>query len=82
MYHLHVGQPGACVCVCGGGGYFIHVVYSQEEITHRVELEYRLFLSIDSSLYRPKTIFSEGVQNFVHWHFFKSNMAAATAKYH
>ena len=25
---------------------------------------------------------SEGVQNFVHWHFFKSNMAAATAKYH
>ena len=29
----------------------------QEEITHRVELEYRLFLSIDSSLYRPKTIF-------------------------
>ena len=27
---------------------------SQEEITHRVELEYRLFLSIDSSLYRPK----------------------------
>ena len=26
--------------------------------------------------------FSEGVQNFVHWHFFKSIMAAATAKYH
>ena len=25
---------------------------------------------------------SEGVQNFVHWHIFKSNMAAATAKYH
>ena len=26
--------------------------------------------------------FSEGVQNFVHWQFFKSNMAAATDQYH
>ena len=26
--------------------------------------------------------FAEGVQNVVHWHFFKSNMAAATPKYH
>ena len=24
----------------------------------------------------------EGVQNFVHWHFYKSNMATATPKYH
>ena len=38
--------------------------YSQEEITHRVELEYRLFLSIDSSLYRPKTIFFRGCAKF------------------
>ena len=37
---------------------------SQEEITHRVELEYRLFLSIDSSLYRPKTIFFRGCAKF------------------
>ena len=26
--------------------------------------------------------FSEGVKNFIHWHFFKSNMAAATPQYH
>ena len=54
----------------------------QEEITHRVELEYRLFLSIDSSLYRPKTIFFRGCAKFRPLAFFISNMAAATAKYH
>ena len=37
---------------------------------------------VHTKYYRPKTIFSEGVQNFVHWHFLKSNMAAATPKYH
>ena len=37
---------------------------SPEEITHRVELEYRLFLSIDSSLYSPKTIFFRGCAKF------------------
>ena len=26
--------------------------------------------------------FSEGVQHVIHWYFFKSNMAAAAAKYH
>ena len=31
-------------------------VYSQEEITHRVELEYRHFLSIDSK-FRPLAFF-------------------------
>ena len=44
-------------------------------MAYRVELEYRLFMSIDSSLYRPiglRQYFSEGVQNFVHWHFFKT----------
>ena len=51
-------------------------------MAYRVGLEYRLFLTIDSSLYRPKTIFFRGFANFVHWHFFKSNMAAATPKYH
>ena len=30
------------------------------QMAYRVELEYRLFLSIDSSLYRPKTIFFRG----------------------
>ena len=49
---------------------------SQEEITHRVELEYRrVYIGL-------RQYFSEGVQNFVHWHFLKSNMAAVTAKYH
>ena len=41
-------------------------------MAYRVEMEYKLFLSIDSSLYRPKTIFFRGVQNFLHWHFLKS----------
>jgi len=44
---------------------------SQEEITLKVEMEYRLFLAIDMSLYRHKKIFLEGVQNFVHWLFYK-----------
>ena len=53
------------------------------QMAYRVELEYRLFLSIDSSLYIGlRQYFSEGVQNFVHWHFLKSNMAAVTPKYH
>ena len=43
---------------------FSYLCSSQEEITHRVELEYRLFLSIDSSLYRPKTIFFRGCAKF------------------
>jgi len=42
---------------------------SQEEITVKVEMEYRLFLVIDMSLYRYKKIFLEGVQNFIHWLF-------------
>ena len=33
-------------------------------MAYRVELEYRLFLSIDSSLYRPKTIFFRGCAKF------------------
>ena len=34
------------------------------QMAYRVELEYRLFLSIDSSLYRPKTIFVRGCAKF------------------
>ena len=55
---------------------------SQEEITHRVELQYRLFCRLIRVYIGLRQYFSEGVQNFVHWHFFKSNMAAAKAKYH
>ena len=46
-------------------------------MAYRVELEYRLFLSIDSSLYRHKTIFFRGCAKFRPLVFKKkSNMAA------
>ena len=55
---------------------------SQEEITRRwnwsTDFVCRL-IRVDIGL---RQYISEGVQIFVHWHFFKSNMTAATAKYH
>jgi len=56
------------------GNYFSGVYTSQEEYHHfsdKVEMEYRLFLAIDMSLYRHNKIFLEGVQNFIHC-FFKN----------
>jgi len=37
---------------------------SQEEITLKVEMEYRLFSAIEMSLYRYKEIFSGGCAKF------------------
>jgi len=37
---------------------------SQEEITLKVEMEYRLFLAIDMSLYRHRKIFFGGCAKF------------------
>jgi len=45
------------------------LLLGQVEITLEVEMEYRLFLAIDMSLYRHKKIFLEGVQNFIHCFF-------------
>ena len=65
----HVSKPTTREHKVGIHVYFINSkiddsYISQEEITHRVELEYRLFLWIDSSLYRPKTIFVRGCAKF------------------
>ena len=38
--------------------------FSQEEMTLRVEMEYRLFLTIDTSLYRYKKIIFGGCAKF------------------
>ena len=51
---------------------------SQEEITLKVEMEYRLFLAIEMSLYRYKEIFSGGCAKFHPLAFLKSNMAVQT----
>ena len=56
--------------------------YSQEEIKHGWNWSTDFFLSIDSRLYMPKIIFFRGCAQFHKLAFFKSNMAAATAKYH
>ena len=50
---------------------FISELYSQEEITLRVEMLYRLFLLIDLGLYRPKIIFLRGCAKFHLVAFFK-----------
>ena len=39
-----------------------------------VELEYRLFCRLIRVYIGLRQYFSGGVQNFVHWHFFKSNI--------
>ena len=58
---------------------YLHI--SQEEIKHRVDMEYRLFCRLMRVYKGLRQYFSEGVQNFVHWHFLKSNMAAATPRH-
>jgi len=45
--------------------------YSQEEITLKVEIKYRLFLAIEMSLYRYKEIISGGCAKFHPLAFFK-----------
>ena len=46
-------------------------VGSQEEITLKVEMEYRLFLAIEMSLYSYKEILSGGCAKFHRLAFFK-----------
>ena len=71
VFVMHKSYPIAFVRPITSAGSTPTTRWDIGHMAYRVELEYRLFLSIDSSLYRPKTIFFRGCAKFRPLAFFK-----------